>query len=178
MTDDVTKASRFLSYVLRHRPDAIGIELDPAGWVAVDTLLAALDRHGRPVSRALLDRVVAGADKRRFEVRDGRIRAAQGHTVAVDLRLSPLAPPPVLHHGTVARFLARIRVDGLTPRGRTHVHLSADRHTATTVGARRGEPVILVVDAAAMHDNGHAFYQATNGVWLTDHVPPQWITYP
>ncbi|GGM58979.1 putative RNA 2'-phosphotransferase [Micromonospora sonchi] len=178
MSDRLTSTSKFLAYVLRHRPDAIGITLAEGGWVEVDVLLAALARHGRAVSSELLDRLVAGADKQRFEVRDGRIRAAQGHSVRVDLHLEPSLPPPVLYHGTVARFLPSIRVGGLQSRGRTHVHLSPDRHTAATVGARRGDPVVLGIDAAGMHAGGFTFYRAANGVWLTDRVPPQWITLP
>jgi putative RNA 2'-phosphotransferase len=174
-TDDHVRTSKFLSYVLRHRPDAVGIALADDGWVDIETLLAALARHGRPTSRATLDRIVAGTDKQRLEVDGERIRAAQGHTVEVDLGLAPVVPPPVLYHGTVEPFLAPIRVEGLTPRGRTHVHLSADRHTANAVGARRGRPVILTVDAAGMHGAGHDFYRAANGVWLTAAVPPQWI---
>lgn len=176
MTDDLIDTSRFLSYVLRHRPQAIGLRLDEAGWVSVDALLAALARHGRPVSRQVLDQIVAGTDKQRFELDGDRIRAAQGHSIPVNLQLPPVTPPPVLYHGTVARFLPHIRVQGLRPGSRTHVHLSADTRTAASVGARRGQPVILTVDAAGMHRDGHAFYRAANGVWLTGHVPPQWIT--
>jgi putative RNA 2'-phosphotransferase len=175
-TDDLVRTSKFLSYVLRHRPDAVGIELADGGWVEIETLLAALADHGRPVARATLDRIVAGTDKRRLQVDGDRIRAAQGHTVPVDLGLAPVVPPSVLFHGTVEGFLAPIRAEGLTPQARTHVHLSADRHTATAVGARRGKPVILTVDAAGMHGAGHNFYRAANGVWLTALVPPQWIS--
>ncbi len=178
MTDQLTAASKLLAYVLRHRPDAVGIALDDGGWVDVDILLTALARHGRAVTPDLLDRLVAGTDKQRFEVLGGRIRAAQGHSISVDLRLEPVAPPPVLYHGTVARFLPGIRAEGLHPRRRTHVHLSVDRETATAVGARRGEPVVLTVDAAGMHRDGSVFYRAANGVWLTNHVPPLWIIPP
>jgi putative RNA 2'-phosphotransferase len=178
MSGDEVGVSRFLAYVLRHHPDAVGIELDGAGWVEVGTLLDALARHGRPVPPDLLDRVVAGTDKRRFEVRDGRIRAAQGHSVPVDLGLAPTRPPAVLYHGTVERFLPRILAGGLTPQRRGHVHLSADPQTATAVGARRGEPVVLTVDAAGMHGAGLVFFVADNGVWLTAHVPPRWIGRP
>jgi putative RNA 2'-phosphotransferase len=175
VTDDLVDISKRLAYVLRHEPGSIGITLDDAGWVQIDTLLRALAAHGRSVTRADLDRVVAGTDKRRFEVDGDRIRAAQGHSVPVDLKLDAVTPPPVLFHGTVARFLARILDHGLRPGRRRQVHLSADEHTAHSVGARRGEPVILRIDAAGMHASGHQFYRATNGVWLTDHVPPQWI---
>jgi putative RNA 2'-phosphotransferase len=180
--DDVA-ASRQLSYVLRHHPESIGITLDPAGWVGVDTLLTALAAHGRPLTRTALDRIVAGTDKQRFEVRDEHIRAAQiraiqGHSIDVTLGLDPVAPPAVLFHGTVARNLAGIRADGLRRGRRQYVHLSPDEQTATAVGARRGEPVILRVEAGAMHAAGLIFYRAANGVWLTDHVPPQWISGP
>ena len=176
MSDDDLTVSRFLAYVLRHRPDAIGIELDGGGWVGVEELLAALSRHGRPLPRARLERVVAESDKRRYELADGRIRAAQGHSVAVDLGLAASEPPPVLYHGTVERFLGRILAEGLRPGSRTHVHLSPDTATARTVGARRGEPVVLAVDAAGMHAAGHRFFRAANGVWLTAAVPPGWIS--
>lgn len=172
MTGDLTAVSRFLAYVLRHHPEAVGLTLDDAGWVSVDELLAALDRHGRTTDEATLAAVVAGTDKRRFELAGGRIRAAQGHSIPVDLGLVPRVPPDVLFHGTVARFLPGIRAGGLRPGHRTHVHLSPDRETAVAVGARRGTPVILRVDAAGLHRDGHRFYRAANGVWLTPHVPP------
>jgi putative RNA 2'-phosphotransferase len=178
MTDELVRVSRFLSFVLRHGPDVIGLGLDEAGWVAIDELIAAAGRHGRPIRRDILDRVVAGTDKRRFEVRDGRIRAAQGHSVPIDLRLEPAEPPPVLYHGTVARSVGAILAEGLRPGARNHVHLSADAEAATAVGARRGAPVVLRIDAAGMRRHGHTFYRAANGVWLTDRVLPQWISPP
>jgi putative RNA 2'-phosphotransferase len=167
--------SRLLSLVLRHRPGVLGIELDGAGWVEIETLLQALREYGRPLTSADLDRIVAGTDKRRFEVDSGRIRAAQGHSVPVDLQLDPIEPPAVLFHGTIARFLPAIRVHGLTRGRRQHVHLSPDEQTAVAVGRRRGEPVVLRIDAAGMHAAGHEFFRADNGVWLTGHVPLQWI---
>jgi putative RNA 2'-phosphotransferase len=172
---DLVRVSKLLAAVLRHRPGSIGIALDDGGWVDIDTLLRALDAHGHAIDRADLDRVVAGTDKQRFQVEAGRIRAAQGHSVAVDLGLAPVPPPAVLFHGTVARFLPGIRARGLMPGGRRQVHLSADEPTARGVGARRGEPVVLRVDAGGMHARGHLFYRAANGVWLTDRVPPEWI---
>jgi putative RNA 2'-phosphotransferase len=173
---DPVATSKFLSYVLRHHPEAVGLELDPAGWVAIDVLLAALAGHGRPLHRSELDRLVAEAPKRRFEVHSGRIRAAQGHSVEVDLQLPPTAPPPVLFHGTVARAVDSIRTGGLVRGQRRFVHLSADRETAAEVGARRGRPVVLRIDAAGLHAAGSAFYRASNGVWLTLHVPAGWIS--
>lgn len=145
----MTATSRFLSYVLRHNPAAIGATLDDGGWISVEVLLAAAARHGRPVDRDTLHQLIDSAGKRRFEIRDGRIRAAQGHSIPVDLQLSPSEPPDLLYHGTVHRFLARIGVEGLRPGNRTHVHLSADPGAAIEVGARRGQPVVLVIAAGA-----------------------------
>ncbi|MFF7967203.1 RNA 2'-phosphotransferase [Streptomyces sp. NPDC007903] len=171
------KVSKYLSKHLRHQPERIGLTLDPAGWVEIDTLLAAAAAHGFPVSRAELDHVVAVNDKRRFAVEGGRIRASQGHSVEVALGLPPAAPPPYLYHGTVARSLDAIRAEGLRPMNRHDVHLSADRETATRVGARRGRPVVLTVDAGAMHRDGHVFHVSANGVWLTDAVPPRYLRF-
>ncbi|MFD4538664.1 RNA 2'-phosphotransferase [Streptomyces bauhiniae] len=171
------KVSKYLSKHLRHRPERIGLTLDPAGWVEIDTLLAAAAAHGFPVTRAELDHVVAVNDKRRFAVEGGRIRASQGHSVEVALGLPPATPPPYLYHGTVARSLDAIRAEGLRPMNRHHVHLSADRETATRVGARRGRPVVLAVDAGAMHRDGHVFHVSANGVWLTDAVPPHYLRF-
>ena len=176
MTDDVAATSHFLAYVLRHHPDEIGIELDRSGWVDVETLLTAAAAHGRRIDRDLLDRVVAGTDKRRYEIVDGRIRASQGHSVPVDLALTPTTPPALLFHGTVARFLDQILREGLVPKSRHHVHLSGDVPTAVTVGARRGDPVVLEVAAGTMHADGYTFLQATNGVWLTERVPPEFLS--
>ncbi len=167
---------RYLAYLLRHDPAAAGIALDAAGWVDVDALVAGATAAGRRLDRATVERVVATDAKGRFELRDGRIRAAQGHSLDVDLGLAPVIPPAVLHHGTVERFVERILAEGLRPGSRTHVHLSADVDTARQVGARRGEPVVLRVDAAAAHAAGHPFYRAANGVWLTDHVPAEHLT--
>jgi putative RNA 2'-phosphotransferase len=171
----MAEISRFLSLVLRHKPEVVGISLDPQGWVDVDVLLAALRAHGREVTRAELERVVATSDKKRFAIEGDRIRANQGHSVEVDLGLRPETPPPRLYHGTVARFVERIRREGLVRGQRHHVHLSADVATAKNVGGRRGAPVVLEVDAAAMDRAGHVFYRSENGVWLTDHVPPAFL---
>ena len=173
-----TATSKFLSFVLRHKPDAIGIVLDDAGWVDVDVLLRACGDHGRALSRAELDEVVARNPKRRFALsEDGRrIRANQGHSTEVDLGYAPADPPDVLFHGTVARLLPSIREKGLLRMDRHHVHLSADEATARNVGSRRGKPVLLRIDAQAMKDAGHAFFCTPNGVWLTESVPPRFIT--
>lgn len=172
------KVSKYLSKHLRHQPERIGLTLDEAGWVEIDTLLAAAAAHGFPVTREELDHVVAANDKQRFAIEGARIRASQGHSVDVELGLPPATPPPYLYHGTVARYLDAIRTAGLRPMSRHDVHLSADRETATRVGARRGRPVVLSVDAGAMHRAGHVFHVSANGVWLTKAVPPQYLRFP
>lgn len=170
--------SKFLSYVLRHDPGSIGLALDPQGWVDVDTLVAKANAAGRRLDRGAIEAVVATNDKKRFTLSENgqRIRAAQGHSVAVDLALEPIAPPARLFHGTATRFLDAIMIEGLRPGGRQKVHLSADEATARTVGQRHGKPVILHVDTGRMHAEGHLFWQADNAVWLTDAVPPQYLT--
>ncbi|CAL9503732.1 putative RNA 2'-phosphotransferase [Streptomyces sp. enrichment culture] len=172
------KVSKYLSKHLRHQPERIGLTLDEAGWVEIDTLIAAATAHGFRFTREELDHVVAANDKRRFAVEGTRIRASQGHSVEVDLGLPPATPPARLHHGTIARHLDAIRAEGLRPMNRHAVHLSPDRETATRVGARRGRPVVLTVDAEAMHRDGHVFHVSANGVWLTPSVPPRYLSIP
>jgi putative RNA 2'-phosphotransferase len=171
------KASKFLSLVLRHRPERIGVTLDEGGWVDVDVLLAACAEHGRRLSRAELDHVVATNNKKRFGYsEDGRrIRANQGHTVEVDLGLAPAEPPAVLFHGTAAATVPLILRQGLLPMARRDVHLSADHETAVRVGSRHGRPVVLALDAAGLAATGHVFRVSANGVWLSGPVPPQWL---
>jgi len=163
------RISKKLSRYLRHEPEKIGLQLDKAGWADVDDILAALR-----ITRAQLDEVVTTNDKQRFAFSDDgtRIRASQGHSIPVELDLPRRTPPATLYHGTIARFLDDIQRTGLRPMARHHVHLSATIDTATKVGARRGKPVILVIDAAAMDAKGTPFWLSANGVWLTDHVPP------
>lgn len=181
MNDDrLVKISRRLSLHLRHRPGALGLTLEPGGWVSVESLLSALARHGLRVTRTELDQVVADNDKQRFAFDETgtRIRANQGHSVPVDLELTVEAPPPVLYHGTVAQSLPGIEHDGLRPMRRHHVHLSSTHDTARTVGARRGTPIVLTVDAAAMAADGYEFYISANGVWLTAEVPSRYLSRP
>ena len=172
------RASKRLSYVLRHAPHSVGLTLDPHGWVAVTDLLDALAAHGLTLTGLDVARLVAESDKQRFELDEttDRIRARQGHSVPVDLDLPPATPPATLFHGTPARNVPSILTSGLHRGTRHHVHLSPDITTATAVGARRGDPVILVIDAAGMSAAGHLFYVTSNGVWLTEHVPPRFIT--
>ncbi|WP_344836743.1 RNA 2'-phosphotransferase [Actinocorallia longicatena] len=174
----VVKVSKYLSKHLRHEPERLGLVLDDAGWVPVADLLAACGSRGMTISLDELRHVVATNNKRRFSFSaDGLlIRADQGHSVPVDLALPVTAPPPLLYHGTVAAALPAIRAEGLRPMNRHDVHLSPDVETARAVGARRGKPVILVIDAQRMADDGHEFRVSTNGVWLTPEVPPPYLS--
>ena len=170
--------SKFLSYVLRHAPERIGLSLDANGWADVDELLAKANKAGTHIDLATLLSVVAQSDKQRFTLsEDGRrIRAAQGHSIAIDLALAPSEPPPLLYHGTAAHNLDAIIAEGLKPGRRLQVHLSLDPETARKVGARHGSPAVLTVDAAAMHRDGHQLFRADNGVWLTDSVPARYLS--
>jgi putative RNA 2'-phosphotransferase len=180
MDAKLVKISKFLSLVLRHQPELIGLELDPQGWADVAELLDRAARHGKPITREQLEQAIATNDKQRFALSpDGtRIRANQGHSVEVDLGLVPQEPPELLYHGTARQFLEPIRAEGLVAGKRQHVHLSADVPTALKVGSRHGQPVPLTVRAGAMHRDGLAFYRSENGVWLTDNVPPEFIVFP
>ncbi|WP_329339070.1 RNA 2'-phosphotransferase [Streptomyces sp. NBC_01352] len=172
------KVSKYLSKHLRHQPERIGLILDDAGWVEIDTLIAAAAAHGFRFTREELGHVVAANDKQRFAIDGTRIRASQGHSIDVELGLPPATPPAHLYHGTAARSLDAIRAEGLRPMNRHDVHLSPDRETATRVGARRGRPVVLSVDAGAMHRDGHVFHVSANGVWLTKAVPARYLRFP
>lgn len=176
-----TKAlSKLLSLVLRHRPEVIGIELDAQGWTDVDALVQKLQSKMPGVDFDVLEEVVFTNDKQRFALNadQTKIRANQGHSVTVDLELRAVAPPELLYHGTVARFLDAIRMEGLKKGTRQHVHLSKDMETAVKVGSRRGKPVILTIQSREMTQAGYSFYCSENGVWLCDSVPAEFITFP
>ena len=176
--DRAIRISKLLSLGLRHEPAALGVTLDARGWASVTDVLAGLATRALTLTADELEDLVRDSDKQRFALSpDGaRIRANQGHSLAIDLGLPARAPPDILFHGTVARFLEPIRSEGLLRRARTHVHLSVDTETAETVARRRsGDIVILRVRAGAMHETGHAFYLSENGVWLTDRVPPEFL---
>ena len=177
MNPSLTHASKFLSYVLRHRPDAIGLSLDAQGWAAIDDLVRLSHASQQPLSRALIVAVVRTTDKQRFRLSDdgSRIRASHGHSLAVDLALTPQEPPATLFHGTATRFLEAILKEGIKAGSRHHVHLSAAYDTAITLGRRHGTPVALAVRARVMHHTGRTFYRTDNGVWLTDQMPVAFI---
>jgi putative RNA 2'-phosphotransferase len=180
MDRKLISSSKFLSLILRHKPETIGLKLDENGWVGIEELIFASRENGKKLDLDLLLRIVHENEKQRFLLsEDGkRIRANQGHSVPVDLGLEPRMPPKSLFHGTVDRFLENIHEKGLIKGTRQHVHLSSDLLTATTVGKRRGEPVVLLIHAQKMVDNRYDLFLSQNGVWLTDHVPPSFIDFP
>ena len=175
--DQLAAYSKFLSLVLRHSPQSIGLKLDGAGWAPTQELLACLQKSRYPMGLELLQQVVAADSKQRYAFsEDGlRIRANQGHSIAVELSLVPQQPPAQLFHGTATRFLPAILEQGLTRQQRHHVHLSASQEVAATVGRRYGQLALLAVDAQAMYADGHGFYCTDNGVWLTDAVPARYL---
>ncbi|PWK78730.1 putative RNA 2'-phosphotransferase [Mucilaginibacter oryzae] len=175
---ETTNLSKFLSLVLRHQPEAIGIKLDEQGWVPVDELLDKLNKSGHAVNWEILQHVVDTNAKKRFafDHEKLRIRASQGHSVAVELGYEPQTPPEILYHGTGSQSVESILQSGLEKRARQHVHLSADTDTAAKVGGRHGKPVVLTIKAGEMHRLGYQFYLSENKVWLTDAVPAQFIS--
>jgi len=180
MTDSHVKISKFLSLVLRHQPEKIGLKLSEDGWVRVSDLLQACADHGVALTAETLDVVVETNEKRRFSFSEDHslIRANQGHSIKVELGLAPLTPPFTLYHGTAVRFIQSIRGQGLLKGERHHVHLSDNPQTAIEVGRRYGKPVILIVASERMNKDGHLFFRSANGVWLTDHVPVHYINFP
>ena len=179
MSKQHTETSKFLSFVLRHEPHAIGLTLDCEGWADIATLIAGARQSGRELDETLIRAIVASSDKKRFAISaDGvSIRAVQGHsTESVSMTYTEKVPMEFLYHGTASRFLEFILKEGLKPGKRHHVHLSEDVQTATAVGQRYGKPVLLKIETLRMHQQGFKFYQAENGVWLTDNVPVIFIS--
>lgn len=180
MSSNLTSLSKFLSLVLRHKPETIGLHLDSAGWTDVSILIEKMRGAGQLMDRALLEQLVRESDKQRFAFSaDGtKIRANQGHSALVDLQLPPAVPPSLLFHGTATRFVPSISQSGLRAGARTHVHLSLDTTTALKVGERHGKPVVLIIEAERMHRAGFVFHVSQNGVWLVPEVPPEYIKFP
>lgn len=166
------KLSVFISLVLRHKPDAAGIQLDEHGWANVDELINGINNTGRNINMDMLEEIVRTDNKQRYSFNDNKtlIRANQGHSIPVDVELEEKEPPEILYHGTASRFLYPIMRDGLKPMSRLYVHLSKDVDTAIKVGKRHGKPVVLKIDAKKMYEDGIKFYLSQNGVWLTKYV--------
>lgn len=177
MNNRLTTVSKFLSKYLRHEPEALGLVLEQGGWVSVEDLMGGASRIGFSITAEELNQVVAENDKQRFAFDEtgSKIRANQGHSTEVDLQLKEVEPPERLYHGTVAKFVDVILAEGLQKMKRHDVHLSKDVQTASKVGERRGKPVILVIQSGRMAADSYRFRLSANGVWLTDHVPPQYI---
>jgi len=175
MKNNDVKISKLLSYVLRHKPEAIGLTLDAEGWADIEALISKSKKVR--MTREDISRVVENSDKQRFIISDDgqSIRANQGHSIKVDLGLTPTAPPEYLFHGTATRFWKSIQQDGLKKMNRQHVHLSKDEKTAAKVGVRHGKLKILTVDSKSMAKAGHLFYVSKNGVWLTEYVPSEFL---
>jgi len=166
----VRSSGKFLALVLRHKPGVVGLEPDPEGWVDVESLLAGSRKKGINLDREALNRIVANDEKGRYQFspEGDKIRACQGHSLPVDLGLKPVSPPKYLYHGTSEKALPSILKRGLVKGNRQYVHLSRDRKTAEKVGNRRGPGVVLKILAGDMEEEGHLFYLAGKGVWLTD----------
>ena len=177
-TSPYKKISKRLSYVLRHNPDSIGVQMDGRGWVVVTELLEAFENSGKTITLKTLNQVVESNDKQRFEFSDGgtKIRARQGHSTEVELGYEPSVPPDQLFHGTATQNVDSIMANGLNKANRHHVHLSTNRQTMLQVATRHGQPVLLSVDAKKMHADGFDFFVTGNQVWLTDHVPPKYLS--
>ena len=173
---NTTQISKLISLVLRHHPERLGLTLDNHGWADTKALIKAINAI-QPFDMEQLERIVQTDNKQRyaFSLDKARIRANQGHSIPVDLELTPRTPPNILWHGTGERFVSAIIQEGLKPMSRQYVHLSADPETAVKVGRRHGRPVLFTVDAARMAGDGLLFYRSENGVWLTDTVPPQYL---
>lgn len=169
--------SKFLSLILRHQPEKIGLQLDENGWALINDVL---DKSNLKFTFVELEEIVVTNDKQRFSFNEDKtkIRANQGHSLkTIDLDLEAQVPPEFLFHGTVERFIGSIKSKGLQKMKRQHVHLSINKETAIKVGTRRGKPIILTIKSLEMHNGGYQFYKSENGVWLTDKVPFEFIKF-
>ena len=169
--------SKFISLILRHKPEAIGITLDEHGWANVEDLLDGMNRAGTAIDIELLQKIVAEDEKRRYSFNEDMtlIRANQGHSIPVDVELEEIAPPDILYHGTGEKYVDSIDAQGLIPKSRLYVHLSGDKDTAVKVGQRHGKPVVYVIESGKMYKDGFKFFRSVNGVWLTKEVSVRYM---
>lgn len=174
---EIIKLSRFISLILRHKPETIHIDMDRNGWVNVNDLISGIQRHGYKIDFKILKYIVDTDDKQRYSFNDDftLIRANQGHSIRVDVGLKELEPPQYLFHGTATKYQDSINFNGLIPKSRMYVHLSEDLETAIKVGSRHGTPIVFQVEALRMSVAGYKFYKSVNGVWLTEEVPSKYL---
>lgn len=179
MGKNCTKISKYISLILRHKPEVIGIELDRNGWCDIDALIEGINKSGELITRDILESIVINDDKQRYSIDNekNRIRANQGYSISVDIELELRVPPTVLYHGTVGKFISSIKEQGLVKGQRQYVHLSQYSKTAVTVGKRRGIPIILEIDSKRIHEDDYKFYISSNNVWLCDHIPRAYIQF-
>lgn len=172
----LNETSKYISLILRHKPETIGITLDEHGWANVDELIAGIAKT-QSFDMAMLEEIVATDNKQRYSFNEDHtlIRANQGHSIPVDVELKEIVPPEILYHGTGEKYVASIDEQGLIPKSRLYVHLSKDEETAVNVGKRHGKPVVYKVHSGEMHRDGYVFYQSVNGVWLTKSVPVKYL---
>lgn len=174
--NNLDKISKFLSYILRHKPESIGLKLNSYGWLLIDDIIFNSQQE-LSLSKEIIEKTVSNNKKKRFTISDdGRyIRANQGHSIKVDLQLTPKEPPSILYHGTASRFLDSILKEGLKAGQRQYVHLSSNIETAKEVGNRYGKPLILTIDSKRMHQDDYQFFISDNHVWLIDFVPRKYM---
>lgn len=173
---DLKSTSKFISLILRHKPEVIGISLDEHGWADVDGLIRGIGRS-RPCTMEMLEEIVRTDGKQRYSFNEDKtlIRANQGHSVPVDVELPVMSPPEILYHGTGKKYVDSIEQKGLIPKSRLYVHLSGDGDTAWKVGQRHGVPFLYEVMSGRMEKDGFVFYRSVNGVWLTKSVPAKYL---
>ena len=179
MAKDLVKLGRFISLVLRHSPETIGLRLDENGWADVESLIGGMNKMGRRINRETLNEIVKTNNKKRYEFSEDykKIRASQGHSIDVDLELKPVQPPEFLYHGTAVGTLKKIKAEGLKKIKRQYVHLSEDRETAYNVGSRHGKPFIIKVLSGEMYRNGEKFYISKNNVWLSEDIESRYLVF-
>lgn len=174
---DFVQTGKFISLILRHKPETIGITLDEHGWADVKELIAGVQKTRPDFNLEILEEIVRTNNKQRYSFNNDhtKIRANQGHSIQVDVELKEAVPPEILYHGTGKKSVASILEQGLVPRSRLYVHLSKDKQTALNVGSRHGKPIVFTIQAGMMHEDGYKFFISENGIWLTKAVLPKYL---
>jgi len=170
------RISRFLSFLLRHQPREYPLSFDRRGFVTWGDLVYLAQERFADVTEEEIRRVVEEPDKQRFELKEGKVRATYGHSFPVDLGPEAAEPPVELYLGA-ARDIAQLALqNGLKPRDRRYIHLSASLDEARAVGERRDPaPAIIVVDAATAHAEGIRFYKS-GPLFLVENVPAKYLS--